>query len=1007
MRVYGSIFLKPRFIRVWTFGLCLLFSGASWGQGAQSSGNGQAINGQAIALQLELGRHSAPVRRLSVDPRRDLVVTASDDGTARLSSLDGSNKLIMRPYAVPGQAMRLYGAAIHPSKLEVALGGTLRDESGKHRIDFFSLETGRLLRSIDARGGDIKNLKWSADGNFLLATYDGDHGFRAFAPDGRMIFERAFGAGSYGLSVVGSRIAVSSLDGTVHLFEASPDGIRALGDPINTRAESASRARLLPVGVALSPDGSRVAIAYLAGFPQIVVIYSVERRAIVGQISPSQVQEGNQMTVAWSADGRYVFTGGTGYRMPSGRFIITRFDGSTYRPMNTYEVADNSLQDFVALPDGRLLFGAFDGSWGILAAEPQGGSVTLSGETLKYVWNTATFKLSEDTRQISAGYGPGAQTRGFAFDQRLVAQQAVGPLREPVIERNGQKPIWDLRSAEIRATRPKPVIAGKTLDLAESDVSYALSFVGSGAEMVLGTAQALYKLSASGDVLWRVAMRTEVRAVNTSLDGRLIVTAMADGTVRWWRASDGAELLALFTDRQGQWVAWTPAGFFDSSAGADQLAGWAVGHGRQAEMDFFKLNRFRERFRRPDIIDRIFQTADLAAAITAANAALPAAIAASGVELIASAAPPSKVTRDQVPPAIVPVSNLELVDTSTPAIDRQFELNFAVRSSAPTLAVSIELRVDGRPARAERISAPASFDGKSKGFVLARIPPDAVSVQLFAKNTNGVSEPLSFSVTRRDTAAVPLGLAKGKRLFLLAVGVSDYRREAYKLDYAAKDARDFTSAMLAQDGRAYSKVEVRSLLDREASRAQILDGLLWLKRTVQRGDVGIVFLAGHGLNSPNNEYYFVPWDGEHERLSKTGVSQSDLRLTLSTLAGQAMLFVDTCFAENAGRTAFGKRREAGALGSDLAAAENGVVVLASSTGQQESEEKREWGNGAFTKALIEAFSGSVQAVKDKGRLTFGTLKQFVKERVASLTSGRQTPVSIEPPGAQDLLLATL
>jgi hypothetical protein len=45
------------------------------------------------------------------------------------------------------------------------------------------------------------------------------------------------------------------------------------------------------------------------------------------------------------------------------------------------------------------------------------------------------------------------------------------------------------------------------------------------------------------------------------------------------------------------------------------------------------------------------------------------------------------------------------------------------------------------------------------------------------------------------------------------------------------------------------------------------------------------------------------------------------------------------------------------VANDLSSAENGVVVFASSTGMQLSLERADWGNGAFTKALLEGLEG--------------------------------------------------
>ena len=96
---------------------------------------------------------------------------------------------------------------------------------------------------------------------------------------------------------------------------------------------------------------------------------------------------------------------------------------------------------------------------------------------------------------------------------------------------------------------------------------------------------------------------------------------MSDGTLRWWRARDGALLLTLLATRDGRWAVWTPSGYFDASVGADRLVGWAVNRGVDAAADFYSLNRFRSDFNRPDVIDRVFETRDVTAAVRQATLA--------------------------------------------------------------------------------------------------------------------------------------------------------------------------------------------------------------------------------------------------------------------------------------------------------------------------------------------------------------------------------------------------
>src|SRR5882672_11961843 len=86
--------------------------------------NESASNLATPVLRVEVGKHSAAIRRLAVDEARHIVVTASDDKTARVWDLgSGELRLVLRPPIGRGDLGRLYGAAVHPSLPLVAVGG--------------------------------------------------------------------------------------------------------------------------------------------------------------------------------------------------------------------------------------------------------------------------------------------------------------------------------------------------------------------------------------------------------------------------------------------------------------------------------------------------------------------------------------------------------------------------------------------------------------------------------------------------------------------------------------------------------------------------------------------------------------------------------------------------------------------------------------------------------------------------------------------------------------------
>lgn len=238
------------------------------------------------------------------------------------------------------------------------------------------------------------------------------------------------------------------------------------------------------------------------------------------------------------------------------------------------------------------------------------------------------------------------------------------------------------------------------------------------------------------------------------------------------------------------------------------------------------------------------------------------------------------------------------------------------------------------------------------------------------------------------------------RLYIVAAGVSQYKRAAYSLNFPAKDATDFAAWARSQTGLLYESVEVRLLTDSRASRDELLSAMEWLRSKVTARDVAIMFLAGHGVNDVNGGFYFLPHDGDTNELKRSGVVFSELRDTLANVRGRAVLFVDACHSGNA----LGSRRpNMTRVVNELGAAENGILVFSASAGEQLAEEAASWGNGAFTRSLLEGLKGAAD-FRRTGRVSYKMLDAFVSEEVSKLTQGRQTPVTLAPYGVPDFAL---
>ena len=79
------------------------------------------------------------------------------------------------------------------------------------------------------------------------------------------------------------------------------------------------------------------------------------------------------------------------------------------------------------------------------------------------------------------------------------------------------------------------------------------------------------------------------------------------------------------------------------------------------------------------------------------------------------------------------------------------------------------------------------------------------------------------------------------------------------------------------------------------------------------------------------------------------------------------------------------------------------------SGKQLSQENSAWGNGAFTKAVIEGLGlpgkKSLADYRGDGKITTSALDLYVTERVKTLTGGTQSPIMIRPPTVPDFTIA--
>ncbi len=572
----------------------------------------------------------------------------------------------------------------------------------------------------------------------------------------------------------------------------------------------------------------------------------------------------------------------------------------------------------------------------------------------------------------------------FAFNDRVVR---IDPPKDDTLT----APVQKGSGLEITnwSDSTTPAVNGIPIILRDNERALSAAIVPGTQQFVLGADYTLRLLDHLGHEVWSKPQNVpgDTWFVNVTNNQRLIVAAHSDGTIRWHRLSDGTELLALFIHPDGQrWIAWTPQGYYDASLGADELIGWNVNHGYDRAPDFYPVSQFRERFYRPDVIRRVLQTPNLNV-----EEAVQDADRAAG-RPTTKAAPVSSL--------LAPV--IEIIDPKEPAASDRTELNlgYSVRMPSPDDSLRVEARIDGVKAVADDRRLVDS-GGIRAGNVHLTIPRRDSVVSLIAYNGNGASEPAILHVKWRGAGTDPK-----LTLYVLAIGISSYKSKNVSLRFAAKDADDFVALARRQEGGLYEKVITHpaggSLRDERATKDAILDELDWIKRAVTNtNDVALIFLSGHGVTTPDQHYRFLPYDYDPDRVERTTISDSELQDYLTKIGGKKIFFFDTCYSGAIlGGKATNTQANVDKFANELRAAENGVIVYTSSTGNELSQEKEEWGNGAFAKAVVEGLRGAAGR-PDVPVVMISDLQGYVSRRVRELTDGNQKPMIAMPKTVED------
>ena len=620
-------------------------------------------------LRIEGGMHNGSIKRISIDRENRFLVTGGYDKTARVwDLLSGQMTQILRPPIGEGHEGKVYTVAISPDGNTIAAGGwTGYSWNKKSSIYLFDRESGRMLKRLGNLTGLVHYLSYSPDGRFLGAGFDSKGGVRLFETNEYK---------SVGLDLDNSQDNIESLDfhpnsnrlvtgdksGVLRLYDIEPNG--KLRRVVTNRIKEGN----LIFNVRFSPDGERIA----AGFVRLkyAAVFSANDLSLLFVPDPKAINYGDFMSVAWSANGQKLYGGGFPYDTSKGSVIrIWKNEGrGSYKETS---VSTNTIFQILPLQKGGIVYCSAS-DWGIL--DEDGKQVSkFEVSTADYRGDGKGIYISDSGSEVSFQYVTNGKfpARFSLYDRKIELGDNKKELNPPVVKANGLVITdWE-KSAE-------PKLNGQIIGFYYKEMSNSMAITPDEKSFLMGMANHLRLIDRGGKEIWRKQTES-VWSVNVSKDGKFAVAAIGDGTIRWYRISDGQEVLAFFPHSdQKRWILWTPSGYYDASPNAEDLIGWHVNNTADKAADFFPNHLFRAQFYRPDVIDQVLRTGDEMSAFRISNEK--------------AGRKDQYLTIAQILPPVIEINgqNMETVTDGT------VNVKYSIRNHSGEKVTSVKALIDGR-----------------------------------------------------------------------------------------------------------------------------------------------------------------------------------------------------------------------------------------------------------------------------------------------------------------------